>query len=225
VRRKQRGKTVLEAMYPAAPEELVRVAKSWVANSSVVMLGAVWSAYDQMRANSALKNSLTLATDDIERGITRLLFFALDDILSGNEPFRLLPEAPEDESRKRPPARPRAYDIGFSMRENPRIIWSLEAKVMPTPATLADYLKTLKQRYLSGDYAPFVGEGAMVAFLLSGTAAEAFKALAEQLGSPLHKSPTWNARDHRFSTHRRQVPRGKPYPVRFRCHHLMMVFA
>lgn len=224
MRKPKRGKSILESLHPTAPDELVLMAKTWVADGSDVMLDSIWRAYDLMVANPKLKLALADTTDDIERGLTRLLYFALDDLLTGDEPFRLLHEAPEDESRKRPPARPRAYDIAFAMRVNPRIMWPLEAKVLPTAATLADYIQTLNQRFLSGDYAPFVSEGAMVGYLFSGSADDVFTSISKMLHVRLAKPSRWKTRSHRFSAHTRRVPRGKPYPVRFRCHHLMMAF-
>jgi hypothetical protein len=224
VHKRKRGISVLEALYPHAPEELVLTAKEWVADSSNIMLSALWHAYDALIANPNLKSALSVATDDLERGLTRLIYFATEDLLTGDEPFRLLPEAPEDESRKKPPARPRTYDIAFAMRINPRIMWSVEAKVLASPTSLSDYVGTLKQRYLSGDYAPFVAEGAMAGYLLQGKANDAFKAIAGQLRVRLAYPNQWKGRDHRVSTHCRRIPQGKPYPKRFRCHHLIMEF-
>ena len=221
----RRGKTVLEALYPSVPEELVDTAKAWVADCSEIMLGAIWAAYDALVLNPRVRIALAEATDDIERGLTRLLYFELDDLLTGNEPFRLLPEAPEDETRKRPPARPRAYDIAFAMRVNPRIMWSIEAKILPTPRTIAEYLKTLKERFLTGDYAPFVSEGVMAGYLIEGTAVEAFEGISEQLDTPLGPLEKWKARQHRVSIHKRTVPEGRPYSKRFSCHHLMLEFS
>ena len=225
MRKRRRGKSLLEVLYPDAPEELVRIAKTWVAGSSDVMLGSIWRAYDALLVSTAIKAALTTAHDDVERGITRLLYFELDNLLTGDEPFRLLAEAPEDEARKHPPARPPAYDIAFAMRVNPRIMWALEAKVLPTPATLADYVTTLKKRYLSGDYAPFVSEGAMVGYLLRGCSDEVFAAIAKQLGTRLSKPNQWKTRAHRISAHQRNIPPNKPYPKRFHCHHLILEFA
>jgi hypothetical protein len=189
------------------------------------MLGAIWRAYDALLVNTTITSALANAHDDIERGVTRLLYFELDNLLTGDEPFRLLAEASEDESRKRAPARPRAYDIAFAMRVNPRIMWALEAKVLPTPATLADYITTLKKRFLSGDYAPFVSEGVMVGYLLKGSSNDAFVGIAKQLAARLVQPNQWKARAHRVSAHRRSIPRNKPYPKKFHCHHLMLELA
>ena len=89
---------------------------------SQIILDSLWSAYAALLSNPKLRPAVASATEDRERGITRLLYFELGNLLSGNEPFHPLHGAPEDESRKRAPARPRAYDIAFAMRENPRIM-------------------------------------------------------------------------------------------------------
>src|SRR5688572_9534026 len=77
VHKKKRGKTVLETLHPDAPEALVRTAKVWVADSSEVMLGFIWSAYDVLLSDPNFRSAVAEATDDIERGVTRLLHFAL----------------------------------------------------------------------------------------------------------------------------------------------------
>jgi hypothetical protein len=199
--------------------------KAWVAGNSETILNLLWDAYDQLRQNPNLKTALSNADEDIERGLTLMLCLALDNLRTGDEPFQIIPEAPEDESRKKAPARPRAYDIAFAMRANPRIMWSVEAKVMATPSTTADYVRTFNERFLTGNYAPFVGEGCMLGYLQSGTHDEAFKAITLALKARLIKSSKWKSRAHRCSSHGRKVPKGKHYPVKFRCHHLIMQFA
>lgn len=220
--KRSRGKTVLEALYPAPPEELVAIARDWSKAATDQILDLVWSAHDRMMADPRKKAALAEATEDLERGISRLLCFAIDDELSGDEPFRLIHGSTEDESRKAPPARPREYDIAFVMRGNERIAWPLEAKVLDTPTTLADYLRTIRQRFLTAEYAPFVTEGAMVGYLRSGQAESAFAAIGAQLKVRLRMIPRLSSRAYRLSGHRRTVAKGKLYPKQFRCHHLIM---
>jgi hypothetical protein len=224
VSKPKRGKTVLELRYPDAPEELIRTAEVWVAGNSDLILHAIWAGYDRMRQDSDLAQAVAGTTDDIERGITRMLYFAIDDGLTHEEPFRLLHGAPEDETRKRRPARPPEYDITFAMRANPRIMWSLEAKVLKSPGSLAEYVHAVQNRFLAGTYAPFVAEGAMAAYLLSGAHDQTFVGIAAKLGVKLSTAPQWKKRPHRVSVHEREMPKEKPYPVRFRCHHLVMEF-
>jgi hypothetical protein len=40
-------------------------------------------------------------------------------------------------TRSAAPAKPPAYDIAFIWHDNPRVAWPIEAKVVPTPGTLA----------------------------------------------------------------------------------------
>ena len=219
-----RGKTVFEMLHPEAPEEMIRTAKDWVADSSHVMLSLVWAAYDRIAGDPRQVQAIVGADEDLERGIAKLLFLTLDDVMTRNEPFQLLSEASEDETRKSRPARPKQYDIAFVMRKNPRIMWSLEAKVLPTPKTLAEYVATLRTRYLTGAYSPYLSEGAMVGFLLSGHEATFFEVLAESLDTELHDSDRWPGRAYRATDHRRDIRSGKLYPSAFRCHHILMKF-
>lgn len=220
--KRSRGKTVLEALYPAAPEELVAIAKDWSNAATDQILDLVWSAHDRLMSDPKTKEALAQATEDLERGISRLLCFAIDDELSGNEPFRLIHGSTEDESRKAPPARPREYDIAFVVRGNERIAWPLEAKVLETPTALADYVRTVRQRFLTAEYAPFVTEGAMVGYLRSGEYEAAFTAIGTQLEVRLRVVPRLKTRSHRLSSHQRTVAKGKSYPKRFLCHHMIM---
>lgn len=220
---KARGKTVAEALYPQAPEELVRLAKVWCAGSSALILESIWRGYDALRGDAAVTSYLANATDDMERGLTRFLEPRIRAQLTGFEPFYVQHGVPEDESRK-PRGRPREYDIAFIFRDNPRVMWSVEAKLLPTSTVPPDYVRTLNERYLACEYAPFVAESAMAAYLLSGTANLALASLATALGTKLVRPKRWANRSHRVSAHRRTVPPGKCYPVRFRCHHLLMPF-
>jgi hypothetical protein len=222
VRRASRGKTVLEALYPAPPGELVAIAKQWSDAATNQILDLVWSAHDRLVSRHEVQAAIAEATEDLERGITRLLCFAIDDELSGNEPFRLIHGSPEDESRKRPPARPREYDIAFVMRGNERIAWPLEGKVLETPGSVADYVKTIRERFLTAEYAPFVTVGAMVGYLRSGEPEAAFVAIGEELQVRMAAIRRLKTRPHRLSSHQRQVEKGKRYPKQFRCHHLVM---
>jgi hypothetical protein len=218
-----RGKTVPESLYPQPPEELVRLADLWTADASDLILRAIWSGYERLRNDHRLLHALNDATDDLERGITQLLELAIREELTGLEPFDVQHGVPEGESRKDPPARPREYDIAFIHYGNIRIMWPLEAKVMPPERKLTEYTDTLAERYLTCEYAPFVASGCMAGYVLSGDAAQLFADIADVLGVPLLSLPKSSWKNHRISDHVRQVPAGRQYPARFRCHHLMMV--
>lgn len=219
-----RGTTVAEVLYPSPPEELVALAEAWLPDASQIILDAIWAGYDRLVANDGIGHALSLATDDLERGITQLLELAIRAGLNGDEPFDIQHGVPEGESRKPPPARPPEYDIAFIHFGNVRLIWPLEAKVMTPDRPLRQYTDAVTDRYLTCEYAPFCGEGGMVGYALSNCVDQLFRDLAEALGIEFEIPERWHLRHHRTSMHVRAVPAGKPYPASFRLHHLMMEF-
>jgi hypothetical protein len=103
-------------------------------------------------------------------------------------------------------------------------MWPIEAKVLTTPKALAAYIRDVREQFLTCRYAPLSASGAMVGYLLSGRGADALQNLEEKLGDRLARPSVHIGRDGASSEHVRAVPEGKPYPSRFRCHHLMMEF-
>src|SRR6185437_8212522 len=116
---------------------------------------AVWKGYDRLVHDPAKLKAVQDATDDLERGITQLLELEIHEVLSGEEPFDVQHGVPEGESRQPPPARPPEYDIAFIMNGNIRIMWPIEAKIMPPDRPLSGYINTVNDRYLTCEYAPF----------------------------------------------------------------------
>ena len=103
-------------------------------------------------------------------------------------------------------------------------MWPLEAKVLKTPRSLADYVRDVRDEFLSCRYAPFSSGGAMLGYLLSGAEGDALVAIEARLGRTLAAVPAFLDRPHRVSEHSRLVPAGKDYPVDFRCYHLMLAY-
>ena len=99
--------------------------------------------------------------------------------------------------------------------ENQRVSWPIEAKVLKTPGILAPYLGDL-EKFVNGIAAPFVGEGAQIAYLLSGTAADFFSNLKAKLSSPLQEVPEFSTRAHWVC---RQLRAAAP---ELRLHHMAM---
>lgn len=213
-----------ESLYPDPPEELVALAEAWAPDATDVILEAVWSGFDRLAGNADVRRALVLATDDLERGVTQLLELAIREGLSGDEPFDVQHGVPEGESRKPPPARPPEYDIAFIHFGNVRVMWPLEAKVMPPDRPLREYTDAVNDRFLTCEYAPFCGAGGMVGYVLRNSAQKLFGDIQSSLGEKLETPLRWGTRQHRTSAHRRSVPTEKPYPVLFKLHHLMMEF-
>jgi hypothetical protein len=191
----------------------------WASDQVDVMLGFVWQAYDGMIANMPFVDNR-----DLERSITQLLAPRIQDAMSGDEPYYIQHGPFEHETMAAPPAQPPAYDLAFVLRAEERLMWPIEAKVLETPNQTAAYLRDLREEFLKCRYAPFSKAGAMLAYLLTGTAEDALAAIESKVGDPLKPTIKFTDRAHRLSDHERTVPPGKPYPKSFSCHHLVMAF-
>ena len=198
----------------------VAAASLWLNASETVMLELVWEAYDVL---TAARPYFDLT--DLERSITERLEAAIQDQMSGDEPFIVQHGPHERETKLPPPAQPPQYDIAFVFRADPRIMWPLEAKVLEKPGRLSAYISDVTEQYLTCRYAPFSPSGVMLAYLLSGTPDDLFEGISKRLGSALEGSTGLPTRPARISDHVRTVPTNKPYPPSFRCHHLAMIFS
>ena len=205
---------------PPLDAAFIAGASSWLRVSEDVMLQRVWEGFDELvRTRPAFDGS------DLERSISERLEACIQDSMSGDEPFTVQHGPHERETKQPAPAQPPQYDIAFVFRADPRVMWPLEAKVLETPGTLAAYVSDVNEQFLTCRYAPFSPSGAMLGYLLSGSAADAFTGLSTRLGCALEIPTRYPGRPARFSVHVRSVPAGEPYPKDFRCHHLIMVFA
>jgi len=209
---------------PPDVNDLIRL---WDEALTTRLLALVWQAYDELAGNEFAHVDWTQPLRDVERSITELLERKIRDIMDGflpcivqHGPFeRELPSA-------HPGAQPREYDIAFIWRQNQRVMWPLEAKVLQdassTTGNLGDYIDTINTRYLTCHYAPFSSGGAMLGYLRSGEAVTVLCHISTQLGQALTQHPGFPARPHQYSDHNRTVPPGKLYVGGFRCHHLIL---
>ena len=123
-----------------------------------------------------------------------------------------------------PPAQPHEYDLAFVFRTDERVMWPLEAKVLETPRRMSNYMRDLNEEYLTFRYAPFSNSAAMLGYLLTGRAGEAFLEIEGRLGQKLEGVPAHATRPNRMSHHKRDVPRGTRYPSEFSCFHLILEY-
>ena len=189
----------------------------------MVILLRVWAAYDDLAAAILSTVNWSAAEDEIERSLTAYHGLKIQERQTGDEPFILLPEMPEFETREPAPARSKAYDFGFVMRGGDySMIWPVEAKVLKNDRKLTGYLRDLDYKFLQCRAAPFSHEGALIGYLLSGNPKVVFDGIAAHIGQLLFSHPAFSARNHRTSSHKRDVPKGKSYPRDFLCHHLVM---
>ncbi len=215
---------VSSASYPSAPsliadQSFPALAGQWAKDPAPQMLGFVWKAYDEM-----LMKPRHVDDRDLERSITQLLEPRIRDAMTGYEPYYIQHGAFERETMASPPAQPPQYDLAFVLRADERIMWPLEAKVLETPGTLAEYEREIREQYLTCRYAPLTTSGAMLGYLLTGSAADALAKIGAKLNITLDQVADFPDKPHRASTHKRNVPAGKLYSIDFKCHHLIFEY-
>jgi hypothetical protein len=217
----RRRQTVSEQLWPK--DACFNSLKAWPADAGITILRRVWSAYDDLGREILVKVDWSATEDEVERSLTAYHSIKIQEWQTGDEPFILHPEMPEFETRKPAPARSKAYDFGFVMRGGDySMVWPIEAKVLKTDRKLSGYLRDLDEKLLTCKAAPFSHEGALIGYLLSGSPSVVFEGIAAHIGQLLFSHPVFSGRNHRTSTHKRDVPRDKPYPKDFLCHHLVM---
>jgi len=202
--------------------DFVSVAKEWQADATTILLGFVWQGYDSFRKNVLSQIDCSQAEDQLERSITQYLTPEVRDAMTGYEPFHMEQGVYEFETRELAPSQPPLYDIAFVLRQNPRIMWPLEAKVLKTDGSVGEYVKEINNNFLTCRYAPFSSEAAMLGYLLAGNPTTAFRNIAEKAPCDMSDNVNFIERSHKISIHTRSVPQGKTYPVNFICHHLIM---
>lgn len=211
--------TVSERRWPETVE-FVAFLEQATTDVSATLLSLVWQGYDLLRQDLA-EVDFSQAYDDLERNLTELLERRIRRVMSGFEPFEVQHGPYERASRKPAPAQPPQYDIAFSLRANERIFWPLEAKVLATDGAVGEYVRDIREQYLTGRYAPFSREAGMVGYLLQGQPTLVFTRVSEVLCCVLHEHPAFLDRDHRVSEHKRMLSEGSE-PTAFRCHHVIM---
>lgn len=216
-----KGRTVSELRWPDTPDFVDEI-KKWQADAIKRLVEIIWAAYDNYYREVLSVIDISEADEELERSITQDLALKMDDILTGFEPFCVQHERYEVETRRDPPARSPQCDIAFVLRNNPRIMWPLEAKVLRSERTVAEYVKEIQDNYLTCRKSPFSSQAGMLGYLLSGDPEIAFQNISTRLGCTLAKHPDLMRRNHRVSDHQRAIPTGKSYPHSFQCHHLML---
>jgi hypothetical protein len=83
----------------------------------------------------------TQSYDDLERELSEALAEAINRRMDGFLPVYVMHGPSERESRAGGKAQPREYDIAFRWRDNPLLMWPLEAKVLKHDRNTEDNLK------------------------------------------------------------------------------------
>ena len=216
-----RHRTVSELVWPTDPLD-TDLPVAWARGVAVQVLGWSWQAYDELARDIATVD-LTQPLEQLERNLTELHFYRIQRLWAKDtdgfcsvQPGH---EMPELLSRSSAAAKPPAYDLGFVHTEQPLWKWPIEAKLLPGPAALAEYLKDVRGKFETGIAAPVVGEGGMIGYLLKGKHELVLDNLAKELAQELAVLSEFSTRPHRISQH---VRAGKPT---LRLHHMIMVMA
>jgi hypothetical protein len=192
------------------------MARRWCPDAIEIMLGYVWQGFDRMHEEHFDVNS---NDENIEDDITALAWLRISDLMDGMAPYRLMHKPPENEQRKGPSPTP---DLGFVWRANPRAVFPLEAKVLRTDGGVSAYIREITENFLTGRYASFSSEAAMLGYLLRGLPENVFRSISDTLGCQLSSHSSFLDRNHRCSDHLRGAEeRGNEH---FRCHHMVVDF-
>jgi hypothetical protein len=187
-----------------------------------VILGYVWAGFDHFKTEVLDKNPPpTRDNADLERDLTEMLYPHILQALPASLPYYLQHEKKEREQAV-PGRQPPEPDLSFILFSNIRITFSMDSKVVERDgvANIADYVDTVRNRFVSCVYAPFSKEGAMLAFLLDGSVKTMFRSLGTAMGCSVSRAAYITARNHKTSKHNRTAAACKH--KKFRCHHLVM---
>lgn len=221
IRRRTTRQTVSESKFPDTPD-FVDLISRWKPDGVLTPLSFIWEGYDLCYQDILSQIDVSKADDQLERELTQLLDGYIRQSMGkeGSHPFFIQPESYEMELRGT--HRPKQYDLAFVWFANPRIKYPLEAKVLRSDKSVAEYVNEITGNYLSCRYAPFSSEAGMLGYLLKGVPKIAFKNIEMAVPCVLSDHPNFSERNHKISDHDRTVPEGKKYPSKFRCHHLLL---
>lgn len=209
-----------EMVWPDDPED-AQTPIEWAESMTVQVLDWVWRGFDAVRARYLSSRELSSPPpEQFERDLGERHFLEIQLLwkreTDGYPSLHPVAESPELENRSSASAKPLAYDFCFVHTENQRWKWPLEAKVLLNSRRTSEYLKDVRRKFMTGKAAPFVSEGGMIGYLLSGSAEEAFEKIGEELQQQLLLVEKFSARSHRASLHARSTA------PRLRLHHMMM---
>jgi hypothetical protein len=182
----------------------------------------VWAAYDRLVRDDLSQVPFSADDEAKEETLNFLLATRIDQCRSGDEPFSVSHQPPEQTKRLPGPGRSPQPDIGFVLYECPRAVWPIEAKVLTNDADVNGYVTDLRANLLTGRYATFSCEGAMLGYLLRGEPSVVLAHIARMVPCLMRPHPAFPERDHRVSDHARASCPDDRSPSTFRCHHLVL---
>ena len=200
------------AQFPVSTGQL---GVEWKEDSETEMLRHVWQAYDELN-----REGVPAEVVDDEDAISFRLHNRLQRLVPRESPFIFAHKPPELSTRRGRRSSPPTPDYGFVL--NDEIVFPLEAKLLHNSSHVTKYVNTLRNRYLTGKYAPRSLEGAMVAYINTWTENRAFNAIQSKLGKKLELPSAFQDRPYRITKHERRKLRIGRLKGGFRCHHLLM---
>ncbi len=216
--------TYLERRWPDSPT-FQQIADRWCQDQSFLLLELVWKGFDRLVADDLNEVPFSDNDEAREESLNHLLAIRIDQCKSGDEPFCVQHQPPEQTKRKRGKGRSPQPDIGFVLYSFPRSVWPLEGKILVHEEDVHAYLKEINDNFLTGRYATFSAEGAMLGYLSCGNPERTFSLIDEQLQQPSTRHPRFPDRPHRITNHQRDNLPHPCSPARFTCHHLLLSVA
>jgi hypothetical protein len=162
-----RRTNILQKRYPNTGD-FVELAKAWNPDAISILIRLVWEGYDRLVTEFLSQINCDGTEEQLERSITQTLGLRIRRGMTGDEPFEVQQEVYEFETSKSAQARPPQYDIAFILIANERIILPFEAKVLESDVAVTEYVKEIKNNFMTCRYAPFSSEGGMLGYLFSG---------------------------------------------------------
>jgi hypothetical protein len=213
--------TYLERRWPDSPS-FQQIAGRWCQDQSRLLLDLVWRGYERLLSQDLSQVPFSGNDEAKEESLNFLLALQIDRCKSGDEPFSVVHQPPEQTKRKRGKGRSPQPDIGFALYAYPRTVWPLEAKVLPRDEDVGPYINEINNNLVVCRYATFSSEGAMLGYLLRGDPERTFAAIALRLQQTPRKHPHFLDRPQRISGHRRDEVPHPNSPTEFTCHHLLL---
>ena len=213
--------TYPERRWPDSPP-FQRIASRWCQDQSRLLLDLVWQGYDRLLSQDLNKVPFSADDEAKEESLNSLLALRIDQCKNRDAPFYVHHEPPEQTKRKRGKGKSPQPDIGFMLYNYARTIWPLEAKILAHDKDVGPYLNEINNNFLTGRYATFSSEGAMLGYLLRGDSEQFFALIASRLQQTIKKHPHFPDRPQRISNHQRDDTPHRSSPREFTCHHLLL---
>lgn len=196
------------------------IARRWCEDHSFLLMDLIWRACDRIRDNE-LKTMPVVATDEAkEESLNNLVCLRIQELKSGDAPFAVVHQPPEQFHRKTRNAQSPCPDVGFVWYANPNCVWPIEGKVLNSPTDVEAYAGEMNN-FLTGRYATFSREAALLAYLIEGRPDETLRNIAKRIRKRPYSHPKLPNRPHQITKHRRMEIAARKAED-FYCHHLVL---